>query len=120
MPLGIPHPVAPQLLQNGFALYLFSDRGDAHDSSDLVDGLHERAVHGVVGHAPDVVPADLDVVDRQCLEVGERGQAVAEVVQPDAAPRRLISATILAASGITKSTSTMSGGASVRRVKISS
>ena len=64
MPLGIIYPEAPQLLQNGFALYLFSDRGDAHDSTDLVDGAHERAVHGIVGHAPDVVPADLDVVDR--------------------------------------------------------
>ena len=64
MPLGIIYPEAPQLLQNGFALYLFSDRSDAHDSTDLVDGAHERAVHGIVGHAPDVVPADLDVVDR--------------------------------------------------------
>src|SRR5439155_21193201 len=37
---------------------------------------------------PDVTPADLDVVDRQRLEAGERAQAVAAVVQPDAAPRR--------------------------------
>src|SRR5207302_9053975 len=88
MPLRVHHPQVPQLFQNGFVLHLFGDRDDTHYSTDLVYGPHERAVHGIVDDAPDVVPADLYIVDRQRLEVGERCKAVAEVVQPDSTPRR--------------------------------
>ena len=47
-------------------------------------GLHDGAVVGVAGQALDEGAVDLDAIDRQALEVAERGEAGAEVVQREA------------------------------------
>ncbi len=61
----------------------------AHDVADLVDRLDHRAVDRIVQHVRDEAAVDLQEIDRQVLQVAERRQADAEVVEREAAAQSL-------------------------------
>src|SRR5262249_34203418 len=80
--------VDPHRLEGGGdlgVLHPFADRAQAHDVADLVDGLDQGALDAVAGHVEHQGAVDLQVVDRQVSQVGEGGEAAAEVVQGEAA-----------------------------------
>src|SRR5690606_38094335 len=61
----------------------FGDDVDAGAAGQADDGLHDGQVVGVVGQAGDEAAVEFEYVDRQALEVGQRGVTGAEVVQGD-------------------------------------
>src|SRR5690606_35508887 len=64
-------------------LHAFGDDVDAGAAGQADDGLHDGQVVGVVGQAGDEAAVEFEYVDRQALEVGQRGVTGAEVVQGD-------------------------------------
>ena len=63
-------------------------RRDAERAPDLADGLHHAAVDRVLRHICDELTVDLQEIDRQRLQVPERREAAAEVVEREAAAAR--------------------------------
>ena len=61
-------------------LQALGDDGDAERVAEVDDGLDDRRVLGVEAEAGDEPTVDLDRLDREPLEVRERGVAGAEVV----------------------------------------
>ena len=53
--------------------------------TDFIDGTHHLAIDGVVQDLAHEAAVDLEEVDREVLEITERGQAGAEVVEREAA-----------------------------------
>ena len=53
----------------------------AHDLPDFIDRFDHRKINLLIGDTPDKHAVDLQVVDRQLFQVGERRQAAAEIVQ---------------------------------------
>ncbi len=70
-----------QLLQRAVPLHKFGDRFLAHDVPDLVEGLD----HGKIDRIPIDVSheqaVDLEEIDRQRLQVGERGKTAAKIIE---------------------------------------
>jgi hypothetical protein len=63
----------------------FGDGVFAHAAGDLDDGGDQNPVGGVGGAVADVLAVDLEVVERQVLEVIERAEAGAEVIEREPA-----------------------------------
>src|SRR3569832_1873233 len=61
-------------------------KGTAHSHNDLARRRHHGAVDLVFHHATDQLARDLHVIHRELLEMQERGEAAAEIVERDAAP----------------------------------
>src|SRR5690348_14954641 len=51
--------------------------------ADLLDRFDQRVVEVVLGHALDEEAVDLEAVHREVLEVVERGEAAAEIVEQE-------------------------------------
>src|SRR6185436_17692509 len=66
-------------------LHPFGDGLDAQGVADLVDRLDHGSLDPVVQHVLYELAVDLQVVDLQVPEVGEGGQAAAEVVEDETA-----------------------------------
>src|SRR4051794_15520882 len=64
---------------------LLGHRALAHAARDLHERLDDDAVAGVAGAVAHELAVDLEVVEREVLEVVERAEAGAEVVQGEAA-----------------------------------
>ena len=82
------HQVDPEPAQQGerrAVLDVFRHHGLAKAERDADHGLHKHLVIGIVGQVADENSVDLDGVDLQMLEIGEGGEADAEVVEVDAA-----------------------------------
>src|SRR6202789_3726624 len=79
-PLRLGDPVAlgvidPEALQHVDDLLIFGELGDgllARQMPDFVDGAHHLAVDGVVQDFLDETAVDLQVVDREVLQIAER------------------------------------------------
>jgi hypothetical protein len=71
-------------------LHAFGDDLHAQRARHLQDGAHDGGVAVVVGQAADEAAVDLELVDREALQVGQAGIAGAEVVdgQPHAQARQ--------------------------------
>src|SRR3954451_14672676 len=67
-------------------LYELGDGLHSEALGDLDHRLDEHLVGAAAGHVADELPVDLDVVDRKLLEVGERPESGAEVIEGAATP----------------------------------
>jgi hypothetical protein len=56
---------------------------NTHHVADSLDGFDNGSVHGVRGDVTNESAVDLQEVDGQRLEIGERGHATAEVIEGD-------------------------------------
>src|SRR5271166_1349815 len=54
---------------------------DAHGPADLADRLYHAAIDRIVRDIFDELSVDLEVIDRQGLQVHERREAAAEVIE---------------------------------------
>ena len=72
----------------GFSTRLRDGR-DSHHVADLVDRLDHGAVDRIVRDVAHERAVDLQVIDRQMLEIAERRHAAAEIVERKAATERL-------------------------------
>src|ERR1700736_867050 len=79
------HTDAFQLIQHRFGLDALGHGRDTQRPAYLADGLDHAPVHGVLGDMADELAIDLEVVHRQRLEVHERRQSTAEVIQRELA-----------------------------------
>jgi len=83
--LGIVDAEGPQAAEHRTVLDRLGDSRKAHHVPDLVDGVD----HGVVDRIDiDVlyeIAGDLRVIDRQVLEVAERRQTGAEIIERESA-----------------------------------
>src|SRR6185312_12771196 len=84
--LGKVHPDPLQLIQHRLALHALGDGRDPQRPADLADGFHHAAIDRVLRHLTDELAVDLQEVHRQSLQVHERGQPRAEVIE---GPERL-------------------------------
>ena len=83
--------VAAELAQAGelgLVLDALGDRAQAEAAAELDERLDQRVALVRARRRGDERAVDLQRVDRQLLQVGERGVAGAEVVDRDAARRR--------------------------------
>src|SRR5207237_8607980 len=64
-------------------LHALGHRTQAEVVGEVDGGVHERADAGIGERTADDRAVDLDFVDREALEVRERGEARAEVVDGD-------------------------------------
>ena len=53
--------------------------------ADVIDGTHHRVVDGIGIHVTHESAVNFEIVDRQLLEVGKRGEAAAEIIEGKAA-----------------------------------
>src|SRR5277367_1541308 len=87
--LGIVHAEAPQQLKRRLIADELGDRQPAH----ALDNSHQRLDHELivrrVRQSADEVAVDLQIAERQALEVLEGAEARTEVVQRDRAAERL-------------------------------
>src|ERR1700739_2112947 len=86
--LGEVDADALELIEHRAALDAFGDGGDTERPPDLADRLHHAVVDRIVVQVADELPVDLQVIDRQRLQVRERRQAGAEVIEREAAAAR--------------------------------
>src|SRR5215218_6005504 len=84
VPLGVVDADLPQDVEGRPVLDRFGDGADAHDLADLVDRLDEGALDRVAQHVAHEAAVDLEEVDLEVLEVGEGGEAAAEIVEHEA------------------------------------
>src|SRR5438552_8553500 len=79
-------------LQDGkcfYAFYALRNRRDAHYSADLIDCLDHCAIDRIARNIADKHAVNLQMVDRQMLQVAERRHPAAEIVQGKAAAEHL-------------------------------
>ena len=62
----------------------FGDRRQAQGVGEVDDGAHDRCGTGIFGDGGDERAVEFDFVDRQFVEVVQRGVAAAEIVDGDA------------------------------------
>ena len=72
-----------------FALDKCGDGLQPHGLPDITDGFYYGVINLVVQQIPDEASVDLDVVDRQVLQVGEGRHAAAEISEGETAARFL-------------------------------
>ena len=84
--LGAAAAQVDQRLQDALGLHALGDDVEAEVAGEVDRRADDHGVAVVVGHRGDEGAVDLDLVERQLLEVGERRLAGAEVVErePDA------------------------------------
>src|SRR5215471_2524512 len=80
---------APELGEYRPALHAFGHGGDPERAPDLADRLDHAAVHRVLGDVTDELSIDLQEVHRQGLQIDERGNPAAEVIERKAAAAAL-------------------------------
>jgi hypothetical protein len=64
-----------------FVSHEFRHRADVHESGEAHDAGDDFTVHRTVGEVADEAAIDLQIVDRESLQVIEGGEARAEVVE---------------------------------------
>src|SRR6185295_13580231 len=69
-----------QLAQLLESLHPFGDRLDADRRGQAYDRSYDLAVDSLFAEAPDEGPVDLDVVDREPLQIAERRVARSEII----------------------------------------
>ena len=79
--MRIVHTVVAQQFQRGGVLYMFGNGLLAQRMGHLVHGIYHGLVYLAVGHALHKGAINFQFVDRQTLEIGERREARAEVIQ---------------------------------------
>ncbi len=73
-----------ELRQLLLSLYPFRCDHDPHRTSEIDDGSYDPSVGTVSVKAHDKAPVDLDVVDRQALQVTKRRISSSEIVEGEA------------------------------------
>src|SRR5690606_8969376 len=79
--LGVVDAELPEALQDLVVLHELRYGADAHDLTDAVDGIHHGPVDRIGDDVLHQTAVDLEIVHRQVLQVGERGDPGTEVVQ---------------------------------------
>jgi len=87
--LGVVHPDFAQHFENGFVLDELRDRDQPHGMADGIDRLHHCPIGRVGGDIAHEGAIDLEVIDRQILEVGKRRQPAAEIIERKSAAQLL-------------------------------
>src|SRR6516165_345530 len=83
------HPDAFELRKHRRALDTLGHGSNPERAPDLADRLDHAAVDRILGDVADELPIDLQEVHRQGLQVHERGDAGAEIIERKAAPAAL-------------------------------
>src|SRR5579859_1886504 len=81
------HEVDAEIAQLAFDFGILDEFGDgllAEQLGDVLDAAHGGVVDRIFIHVFNELSVDLDVIDRQLLEVMERGNASAEIVEREA------------------------------------
>lgn len=79
--LCVIHASGAQLGDDGVVLDELGDALQAQGMADVCDCPDHGRIHRFVQHVAHEGAIDLQIVDRQVLEVGERRQAAAKIVQ---------------------------------------
>ena len=85
IPLGEVHTDFFQLFQTGIIFNPFRNRLIAQGVSNIVDGLNDGEISGVVSKSNYKTAIDLQVIHGQCLQIAERRQTATEIIQRKAA-----------------------------------
>src|SRR3954447_5741975 len=83
--LCIVDPDMLEFLEDRLVFHPFSDRLEPHDVTDAIDCFDHRLIDNIGRQSSDEAAVDLQIVDRQALEIAERRQSGAEVVQRETA-----------------------------------
>lgn len=81
VPLDVIHPDVPEGIEDNLIRYVLGDRLFTQISGQIGNGLDDGPVVGFVGDTFDKAAVDLDVIEGQVLQVLERSEAGAEVVE---------------------------------------
>src|SRR5580658_6850709 len=84
VPLSKVHAELREALPNGVVLDEFRDGLLAGNLRDSIDRLHNCVARLIGIELPNEATIDLEIVNRQILQVSERTQAAAKVVQSEA------------------------------------
>src|SRR6185295_18379301 len=87
--LSIVHPDVPEFLDDRVVLCVFGNGFDAHNMPDAIDGFGHGLVDGVALQVLDESAVDLEIIDRQILEIAKRARARAEIVKRKQKTHRL-------------------------------
>src|SRR2546425_4479680 len=80
------HPIAAEAAQGGqllLSLDTLCDHGEIECVSKVDDRAGDSRAATIFADSLHKGSVDLDVVQRECLQVGEGGEACTEVVEPD-------------------------------------
>src|SRR5581483_10213903 len=88
VPLAVVDAEAVEQFPGGVVTDELGDRARAETPSDVDDGLDDEPVGRVGDEVGDELAVDLQVVEVEVLEVVERGEARAEVVEREFATER--------------------------------
>ena len=79
--LCVGHADLGQPLQHLAALHALGDGLDTHGQPHLVDRIHHAVVDPIAKHVLDELSVDLQEIHRQGLQISERRQTTAEIIQ---------------------------------------
>src|SRR5690606_14297681 len=78
-----------QALANAIILDILGDGALAHQVTHLIDRADQRQVGGIIRYITDKAAIDLDVIDRQMLQVAIRGQPRTKIIQRETTTQSL-------------------------------